>query len=146
MVRSIPIERQSKHTMKLMGSSQYQFTKCQGWAKDGILRQTAWPPLLPTLFNNGLPFTVYDVEHLCNNWMKRSNWTKLINWWTDNRKDFSWHQYSSWWVDQRQLGGYWRAHFIFGQNSKCALYWSLFDRHWLTILFKLVLSSPNFND
>ena len=43
MVRSIPIERQSKHTMKLMGSSQYQFTKCQGWAKDGILNQMAWP-------------------------------------------------------------------------------------------------------
>ena len=33
----------SKHTMKLMGSSSYQFTKCQGWAKDGILNQMAWP-------------------------------------------------------------------------------------------------------
>ena len=78
MVRSIPTERQSKHTMKLMWSSQYQFTKCDGWAKkDGILEQTGCPPppllFLPILFNNGLAFAVYDVEHLCNNWMKRSN-------------------------------------------------------------------------
>ena len=50
MVRSIPTERQSKHTMKLMWSSQYQFTKCDGWAKKMEFwnKPVAPPPSFPS--------------------------------------------------------------------------------------------------